>query len=213
MQYTVRFLNVLGLGAFMAAIAAMALYASAMPAFAISQPVPMVQLDVKKGQIQKKPAIPAEDIKVRYQGVLHVEPIPVRPVLDAKNDSIDNLIARMIEMNGSGDPIKMASLFMPDERAVVMDSYQDPKLLKPNMQFFRQVTEAHIEGYIFHKNVVYQLVSFKGKDNKKLVVPTVRTEKGYFLTNKRANLSTLAELAAAYPAGQIQDVTYGTEEE
>lgn len=199
-------LNALTLGLLMAV-------AAVGPAFGRSQPMPTVQLDVKKGQIQAEPAVPAEDIKVRYQGVLHPKPIPVKPVLDAQNDSLDNLIARMIQMNSTGDPVKMASLFLPNERAVVMNSYQNPQLLKPNMAFFRQVTGAQLEGYIFHKKVVYQLVTFNGAESKKLVVPTVRTDQGYYLTNKLADLSTLAELAAAYPADQIKDVTYGTEEE
>lgn len=196
-------LNALWLGAFLVVAPVASVFAQD-----AAQATPMVEVAVKKGQIQTQPTIPPEDIRVRYEGVFHAKPIPVKPVLDAKNDSLDNLIARMIEMNSSGDPVKMAGLFMPDERAVVMDSYQDPKLLKPNMQFFRQVRSAAIDGYIVHKNVVYQLVAFEGADSKKLVVPTVRTAQGYYLTNKLANLSTLAELAAAYPAGQVKQATF-----
>ena len=207
MTYHPRRLN-LALNALWLAVLVVATPMTAVFAQDAAQATPMVEVAVKKGQIQTKPTIPAEDIRVRYEGIFHTQPIPVKPVLDAKNNSLDNLIARMIEMNSSGDPVKMAGLFMPDERAVIMDSYQDPKLLKPNMQFFRQVRSAAIDGYIVHKNVVYQLVSFEGADSKKLVIPTVRTAQGYYLTNKLANLSTLAELAAAYPAGQVKQATF-----
>ena len=191
----------------MTAFAALMLSVSCVTsAQALSPVAPRVVVDLQKGQIQKEPTIPQEDIRLSYEGVFHPKPIPVKPVLGASNESLDNLIAKMIEMNSKGDPVAMAGLFMPEERAVVMDSYQNPRLLKPNMQFFRQVIQANLEGYIVHKDVIYQLVSFEGAHSKKLVLPTVRTNKGYFLTNKQADLSTLAELAAAYPAGQIKNM-------
>ena len=187
-------------------LAACFVLGSAATVFALTPPPGAGRLDIeiKKGQIQKDPAAPREDIHVSYKGVLQKESIPVNLIMGSDNSSADKMIAKMVEANSKGDPIAMASLFMPEERAVIMDSYQDPKLLKPNMQFFRQVTSAALEGYVVDKNVIYLLVSFEGQHSKKLVMPSVRTKEGYFLTNKQADLSTLAELAAAYPAGQIK---------
>ena len=192
-----RFFKILTMAAFV-------LLAGVGVAQATSPVVPMLAVDVKKGQIQEKPAIPAEDIRVSYMGVLYEKPLPVSPVKEANNKSADTLIAQMIKVNSKGNPIAMASIFMPDERARVMDSYQDPKLLKPNMAFFRTVTGADLDGYVIIDNVIYLFVTFHAQDDRPLVVPTVRTKAGYFLTNKLANQSTMAELSAAYAHGQIQ---------
>jgi len=167
-------------------------------------PATRVVVDVKAGQIQQKPPIPKQNVRVSYEGVFHAQPLTIQPKPNADNRSVDNLIAQMIVANSKGDPIAMASIFMPAERAAVMDTYQDPKLLKPNMQFFRQVTEAALDGYVVDGKVIYLLTTFKGHEKRPLVVPVVRTEQGYFLTNKLANPSTMAELSAAYMHGQIR---------
>lgn len=183
----------------------MSIVAFAANVWALTPPTPRVVVDVKAGQIQKKPAIPQEDVRVSYEGVFHPQPITIKPVADAHNRSVDSLIAQMIAANSKGDPVAMASIFIAAERAGVMDTYQDPKLLKPNMQFFRQVTEAALNGYVVDGKVIYLLATFKGHEIRPLVVPVVRTEQGYFLTNKLANPSTMAELSAAHMHGQISN--------
>lgn len=186
-----------------AVFAFFAIICMATAAYATSPLVPMLQVDVKKGQIQEKPAIPAEDVRVSYMGVLHAQPIAVSPIDKSNNKSPDNLIAMMINANSVGDPVAMASVFLPNEQPKVMDSYQDPKLIKPNMAFFRAVTGADIHGYALIDDVIYLFVTFHGRENKPMVIPTVRTNSGYFLTNDLADKNTLAELTAAYIHHQI----------
>ena len=160
-----------------------------------------VEVQVRKGQIQEKPVLPASDMTDSFSGRYYDKPLSVKPKVGFEAKSPEELVSYFIAVNGKGDPQGVAQLFVPDEQGEIATSFDNPATIGSSVSLMRKAKEVQIDGYVSADGLRYYLVSLGGAN--RTIVPMVERNGYYYLTS-RVRVDTLEVLKAAYRSGQIK---------